>query len=132
MTAQELIKTYYERFNAKDVEGFLALLSDDVKHEISQGNCETGKEAFRAFLKRMNTSYDETIYDLVIMLNKEGNRAAAEMMLDGRYLVTDGNLPEAQGQTYKIAVGAFFELKNGKISRISNHYNMQDWLKQIS
>ena len=132
MTAKELIAEYYARFNARDLERFLALLTHDVVHDISQGGREIGKEAFRAFLERMNSCYEEKVYDLVIMVSDDGKHAAAEMMLDGRYLATDGTLPEATGQSYTLPVGAFFELEAGKVKRISNHYNMQDWLRQIS
>jgi steroid delta-isomerase-like uncharacterized protein len=130
--AETLLRVYYDRFNARDVEGFLQLLSDDVIHEISQGPTERGKEAFRAFLERMNRCYRERVYDLVIMLGPDGRRAAAEFMLEGEYLQTDGELPPARGQKYTLRVGAFFELEGGKITRVSNHYNLQDWMAQVS
>jgi steroid delta-isomerase-like uncharacterized protein len=128
----ELIKTYYDRFNTQDVEGFLALLTDNVIHEVSQGETQVGKEAFRTFLHHMNECYKERAYDLVIMASDDGSRASAEFMLDGTYLKQDGNLPPANGQTYTLLVGAFFEIRDGKVARISNHYNIKDWLRQIS
>jgi steroid delta-isomerase-like uncharacterized protein len=132
MTTHHLIQTYYDRFNTKDIEGFLALLADDVIHEVSQGETQVGKEAFRKFMQHMNTCYDERAYDLAIMVNGNGDRAAAEFMLDGKYIATDGSLPAAKDQTYTIRVGAFFDIKDDKVARIANHYNMKDWLKQIS
>lgn len=130
--AETLLRVYYDRFNARDVEGFLQLLSDDVVHEISQGATERGKEAFRAFLEHMNRCYRERVYDLVVMVSTDGRRAAAEFMLEGEYLQTDGNLPPARGQRYTLRVGAFFEIKGGKITRVSNHYNLKDWIAQVS
>jgi steroid delta-isomerase-like uncharacterized protein len=129
---EELITTYYDRFNAQDVEGFLELLSDDVIHEVSQGDTQTGKETFRKFLHHMNNCYKEHVYDLAVMVNEDGSRAAAEFMLDGTYLKQDGILPPANGQTYTLRVGAFFEIREGKVARIANHYNIKDWLRQIS
>lgn len=129
---EELIRNYYDRFNAKDNGGFLALLTDDVVHEISQGATDNGKEAFRKFLKHMDECYNERAYDIAIMVSEDGSRAAAEFMLDGTYLKQDGTLPPANGQTYTLRVGAFFEVRDGKVSRIANHYNMKEWLKQIS
>jgi steroid delta-isomerase-like uncharacterized protein len=131
MSTNDLIQTYYDRFNAKDIEGFLALLTDDVIHEVSQGETQIGKDTFRKFMQHMNSSYDERAYDIAIMVNGNGDRAAAEFMLDGKYIATDGNLPAAKGQTYTIRVGAFFDIKDGKVTRIANHYNMKDWLTQI-
>jgi steroid delta-isomerase-like uncharacterized protein len=52
--------------------------------------------------------------------------------LKGTYLKTDEGLPPARGQQYTLRVGAFFELKDGRILRVSNHYNLQHWLRQIS
>src|ERR1700744_6170896 len=113
MNTQDLIRAYYDRFNAKDVEGFLALLTDDVAHDINQGGRETGKPAFRAFLERMNRSYDEQIVEIAVMVNGDGTRAAAEFVVLGKYLKTDEGLPPAGGQTYRLPAGAFFEVKDG-------------------
>lgn len=131
MDTETLIRTYYDRFNAKDTEGFLELLTEDVVHEISQGGSETSKESFRHFIKHMDHCYDERVYALAVMVSVDGSRAAAEFMLDGTYLNQDGNLPPAHGQKYTLRVGAFFEIRQGKVARISNHYNMKDWLKQV-
>ncbi len=128
---EALIRRYYERFNQQDVEGFMALLDDGVVHDISQGDRETGKPAFRRFLEHMNRTYREEIRDLAVMVDATGTRAAAEFTLLGTYLATDGDLPPAKGQRYTLNVGAFFKIRNGKVARISNHYNMKDWLRQV-
>ena len=128
---EKLIRTYYDRFNAKDMEGFLALLADDVAHDINQGGRETGKSAFRSFLERMNRCYDEEIVNLAVMTDEDGRRAAAEFTVLGRYIATDEGLPPAGGQTYRLPAGAFCEIRGGKVARISNYYNLQDWLRQV-
>ncbi len=128
---EKLIRAYYDRFNARDVEGFLALLSPDVVHEISQGGREKGRAAFRRFLLHMNECYRERVRNLAIMATRDGRRAAAEFDLTGTYLKTDGTLPKARGQRYRLRVGAFFVVKRGRIARVSNHYNMADWLRQV-
>ena len=129
--AVSLIQRYYQIFNTGDREAFLALLSDDVVHDINQGGSEHGPEVFRAFLQRMDRSYREQVEDLVAMANEDGTRGAAEFYIRGQYLVTDEGLPPATGQTYHLRVGAFFDLKEGKVARITNHYNLQDWIAQV-
>ncbi len=126
-----LIKDYYTAFNAGDVEGFLELLDENVLHDINQGAREKGKKAFAAFLERMNRSYEEQIVDLMILTNDDGSRAACEFTVLGKYLKTDEGLPKASGQPYRLAAGAFFVVRDGKIARISNYYNLEDWLKQV-
>ena len=127
----KLIHDYYAAFNSGDREALLAMLSDDVVHEINEGGVETGKEAFRAFLARMDHCYRETVGDLVVMSGPDGSRAAAEFHIRGEYLATDEGLPEAAGQTYRLRVGAFFEIRDGRISRVTNYYNLRRWLELV-
>ncbi len=127
-----LIQNYYAAFNAGDMDTFLGLLTDDVVHDINQGSREVGKEAFRAFMGRMNQNYKEQLVDMVIMATEDGTRAAAEFVVLGEYLVTDEGLPEAKGQKYRLPAGAFFDIKDGKVARITNYYNLEDWIAQVS
>lgn len=126
-----LIRHYYDTFNSGDREALLALLDEEVIHEINEGGVETGKEAFRAFLARMDRSYQETVENLTVFTSDDPSRAAAEFFIRGEYLATDEGLPEAAGQTYLLRVGAFFEVKDGRILRVTNHYNLRAWLEMV-
>ena len=131
-SAIDLIRAYYDAFNRQDVEAFLSLLSDDVVHDLNQGGREIGKERFRHFIERMNRSYREEIRDLAVMTTADGRRGAAEFIVHGTYLQTDPGLPEAHGQQYQLAAGAYFELRDGKVARITNYYNLADWVAQVT
>ncbi|HSX89875.1 MAG TPA: nuclear transport factor 2 family protein [Pseudomonas sp.] len=131
MTATELVQAYYAAFNASDMPAFLALLSDDVVHDINQGERQVGKATFAAFMDKMNRCYRERLADIVVMQNESGSRAAAEFVVHGQYLADDEGLPPANGQTYVLPAGAFFEIKDGKVARISNYYNLNDWVAQV-
>jgi steroid delta-isomerase-like uncharacterized protein len=128
----QLLQKYYEAFNAQDMDTFLSLLTDDVIHDINQGDREIGKDTFSAFMDRMNKNYKETIVDIVVMSNEAGDRAAVEFTVLGEYLATDEGLPEANGQTYKLPAGAFFDIRDGKVARVTNYYNLEDWIAQVS
>lgn len=127
----DLLGAYYAAFNRQDAEGMLALLSEDVMHEPSQSSPRRGKAAFAEFLAHMNRCYRETVIDPVILASADGARGAAEFMLEGEYLATDEGLPAAKGQRYRLRVGAFFEIADGRIGRVSNHYNLADWTLQV-
>ncbi|MFT8675793.1 MAG: ketosteroid isomerase-related protein [Acetobacter sp.] len=130
--ACDLVARYYALFNAGDREGFLALLTDDVAHDINQGGREIGRDAFRLFLQRMDRCYSEQLKDIVVMADASGTRAAAEFIVHGTYLSTDDGLPDANGQTYVLPAGAFFEIRDGRVARITNYYNLEDWMKQVA
>ncbi len=127
----DLIRRYYAAFNAGDMDTFLSLLTEDVIHDINQGARETGKAAFVAFMERMNRHYREKLEDITVMAAENGTRAAAEFTVLGAYLSTDEGLPPARGQTYRLAAGAFFEIRDGKVARVTNYYNLQDWIEQV-
>ncbi len=127
-----LIEQYYAAFNNADMETFLNLLTDDVIHDINQGKREIGKDAFKQFMACMNYNYKEQLVDMVIMSTPDGSRAAAEFVVLGQYLKSDEGLPEAKGQEYKLPAGAFFDIRDNKVARITNYYNLQDWIDQVS
>lgn len=131
----ELIRAYYDAFNRGDADGMLALLADDVAHDINQGGRETGREAFARFLAHMDRCYVERVSDLVVMTDGDAGdangRAAAEFVVHGTYRASDEGLPEARGQTYVLPAGAFFEVRDGRIARVTMHYNLGDWVRQV-
>ncbi|GGJ50347.1 ketosteroid isomerase-related protein [Deinococcus roseus] len=127
-----LIEQYYAAFNAQDWDVFFALVHGDVVHDLNQRPRESGLDSFRGFMGRMNRSYREQLRDIVVMYSADGSRAAAEYIVDGTYLAADEGLPAATGQTYSLAGGAFFEISEDKIHRITNYYNLTDWIHQVS
>jgi steroid delta-isomerase-like uncharacterized protein len=126
-----LVRRYYDAFNRADWPGMLDCLAEDVAHDANQGGRSTGKPAFSRFLAHMERCYREELRDVVVMASADGSRAAAEFVVHGRYLATDEGLPEAKGQTYALPAGAFLEVKQGRIARVTTYYNLQDWLRQV-
>ena len=81
--------------------------------------------------QRMARCYREQLRDVVVLASPDGLRAAAEYVVHGEYLQADEGLPTAHGQQYALPGGAFFEVRDGLIARVSNYYNLQDWLAQV-
>lgn len=134
--AVSLVHDYYAAFNRGDWAGMTALLADDVAHDLNQGPREAGRAAFDAFLARMARSYRERLDGITVMADDGGLRAAAEYVVHGEYLADDAGLPPARGQRYVLPGGAFFALRaeaDGglRIARVSNYYNLEDWLAQV-
>lgn len=127
-----LIKRYYDAFNRDDHDTMLACLADDVVHDVNQGIRRHGKEQFRAFNARMAHCYAERLEGIVIMTNERGTRASAEFNVLGTYKNTDDGLPPANGQKYALPAGTFFEIRDGRIARVTTYYNLTDWLVQVT
>ena len=126
-----LIEAYFAAFNAHDTNHLLSLLDEDVVHDINQGDREIGREKFSWFLGDQSRHYREQWDDVVIMVSEGGNRAAAEFTVRGTYLATADGMPPAHDQTYSIAAGIFFEVDDGRISRVTAYCNQAEWIQQI-
>lgn len=131
-TSLDLVKQYYASFNARNWEGMLSCLDADVQHDVNQGDTHHGLEHYRNFLRHMEECYEEALTDLVYMSDDTGARIACEFTVHGLYKKTDGDLPPATGQRYVLPVGAFLEVRAGKIRRVTTYYNLPLWLKLIS
>ncbi len=132
MTAKDTIAAYFAAFNAGDTDAMLACLTDDIAHHVNEGNIRTGKPAFAEFCAHMTRCYRETLTDMQVFANDDGTRGAAEYIVNGTYLATDAGLPPATGQTYRLPAGSFFDLKDGRICRVTTYYNLADWVAQVS
>lgn len=130
--AEATLAAYYAAFNAGDTAGMLATLHDEFAHHVNEGATRLGKAAFAEFCAHMSATYRENLQDMVIMANAAGTRGAAEFVVHGQYLKTDPGLPEAHGQRYVLPAGGFFTLKDGKITRVTTYYNLNDWIRQVS
>ena len=74
--SDRVLSDYYAAFNRGDSAAMLALLTDDVVHEPSQGAVRNGKAAFAEFLDHMNRCYSETVIEPVFLTSADGTRAA--------------------------------------------------------
>ncbi|GGE32860.1 hypothetical protein GCM10011360_20900 [Primorskyibacter flagellatus] len=127
-----IIQTYFDAFNAGDTNAMMDCLTADVAHHVNEGKIRTGKALFAEFNAHMSRCYRETLTDMVVFVNLDETRAAAEFIVNGTYLATDEGLPEAKGQTYRLPAGSFFTLRDGRIARVTTYYNLADWIAQVS
>ncbi len=132
MTAIEIAQHYYRCFNNKDWAGMLALLSADIRHDVNQGETRVGVDLYRSFLAHMDDCYDERLDDLVFFTEPSGRRVACEFTVHGVYKKTDGDLTPARGQRYTLPAGAFLEVADGKITRVTTYYNLPLWINLVS
>ncbi|MEN2495038.1 MAG: hypothetical protein TECD_00951 [Hyphomicrobiaceae bacterium hypho_1] len=127
-----VVRAYYVAYNCGDIDAMVAMVSDDIVHDVNQGERRKGKDRFHAFCARMAHHYHDKFKDVVIMATSDGTRAAAEFNVSGTYLQTEKGLPVATGQKYVLPAGAFFSLKGKRITRISSYYNLTEWIIQVS
>lgn len=126
-----LILRFYAAYNRRDVDAMLDCVSEDVVHDVNQGQRESGKAALRAYFERILRCYHEELRDIVVLSIDDGTRAAAEFVQHGVYQDTEPGLPPALGQRYVLPGGGFFSVHLGKIARVAHHYNLHERATQI-
>jgi steroid delta-isomerase-like uncharacterized protein len=129
--AKALLRRYFDAFNSGKPQQMLDCLADNVEHDVNQGGRRSGKAKFSEFLAHMDRCYSEQLKDIVIMSSDDGTRGAAEYVVHGTYKADDEGLPPARGQTYVLPAGSFFQVTNGKISRVTTYYNLKNWIEQV-
>src|SRR5262249_28104566 len=127
-----LIRDYYAAFNRGDTDAMLGFMTDDVIHDVNQGERRQGKEKFRAFNARLTHNYKEELKDIVVMVSKDATRASTEFNVAGVYKKPEEALPDAAGQKYVLPAGTFFAIRDGKIARVTTYYNLTDWIAQVA
>lgn len=132
MTDLQTVKAYYDAFNARNWDEMLSLVDENIKHEPNQGTPRIGKKLFTEFMQHMDTSYSETLKDIVLFSSETAGRIAAEFVVHGTYKKAEEGLPPAHGQAYVLPAAAFLEVNDGKISRVTTYYNLELWIELVS
>ncbi|WP_295806040.1 nuclear transport factor 2 family protein [uncultured Nitratireductor sp.] len=129
---RRLVQSYLDALNANDHDAALALVSEDVAHDPFDGEREIGREKLRWRLGLEARHFDERFADIAVMSASGGVRAAAEFTVRGTYRKSADGLPEANGQSYVLPGGMFFEVDGNEITRISEQRNPVQWRAALS
>ncbi len=129
--AYQLVQKFYDFFNAEDFEAYRNILAEDFSHQVNFEELDAGVNPFIEFLQDNQKHYKEKIENPLIMVSEDGRHASAKCVVTGEYVLTDESGIQAQGQTYRLDVIHFFEIKDEKVSRGCGWYDQSDWEKQV-
>jgi hypothetical protein len=117
----ELLKRMYDGFNARDIEGVLAALTDDVTWANGMdGGHVHGREAVRAYWTRQWAVVSPHVEPVGFHRTTDGTIVA-----EVRQTVHDLEGKPLEGQTHGLrdkTVGHVFRLREGKVAR----FDIQD------
>jgi hypothetical protein len=117
----ELLKRIYERFNARDIDGVLVALADDVAWANGMdGGHVYGREALREYRTRQWTMVSPHVEPVSFRRTADG-----AIIAEVRQSVRDLEGKPLQGQTHGLrdkTVGHVFRFQEGKVAR----FDIQD------
>jgi steroid delta-isomerase-like uncharacterized protein len=124
----------YERFNARDMEGCLALLSDDfVLEDVAAGLTFNGPEGFREWVEPFLRAMPDSSTEVTSVVDA-GEWVATEHTGRGTHtgpLATPGGEIPATGRSVEIRFGEFFRLRDGKIAMLRAYYDTAGIMRQL-
>lgn len=129
---RDLVSRYLGARSERSIAGVTALLSEDVAYDPAGGERGIGREAVEAALVRHFRLFREALSDTVILVSEDGHRAAAEFTVRGTYQESAEGLPPADGQSFSVPGAAFFEVDEGRISRVTEYINQTHLVRQIA
>ncbi|WEX11282.1 nuclear transport factor 2 family protein [Chelativorans sp. AA-79] len=110
----------FTAFNAGDMEGTIACLSEDVAVDVPGQAREIGREKARWRLAALARHFRAEAADIAVMTAPGGFRAAAEFTLSGTYLAALPGFPPASGQSFRLPAGLFLDIDDeALISRVT-------------
>ena len=117
----ELLRSIYDRFNARDMDGVLAVLADDVAWANGMdGGHVHGREAVRAYWTRQWSMVSPHVEPVGFHRTADG-----AIIAEVRQSVRDLEGRPLQGQAHGLTdrtVGHVFRLRAGKVAR----FDIQD------
>ena len=120
----KIVERLYERFNARDIDGVLAWLTDDVAWANGMdGGHENGQEAVRAYWTRQWSVVSPHVEPVGFHRSADG-AIVAEVIQTIRDLA--GN--PLEGQTHGLrdkTVGHVFRMRDGKVARFDISEDVQ-------
>jgi steroid delta-isomerase-like uncharacterized protein len=127
----KMLKDENAAWNVHDVHKIATFYTDDcIKEDLAVGAATRGKEEMKALIRGAFTAMPNLKIELQ-MLFSSGGCAASEWVMSGTYSVNYPGMPSATGKDFKIKGASIMELRNGKISRISDYWNYASFLQQV-
>lgn len=127
---ESIIKDSFSAANSHDIDRFVSLFTDDCIYEdVAAGKVNRGKEELKAFFQAMLVWSPDFKLELKSVFCT-GDWGASEWVLTGTHA---GDLPglPATGKSFSIRGVSINQMRNGKVSRQSDYWNMMSFLQQV-
>ena len=128
---EEILRGENAAWNAHDVERIAAFYTDDCfKEDIAVGKATRGKEEMKTLIGGAFRAIPDMKIELVTLFYR-GGWAATEWTMSGSYSSDYPGFPLAGGRRFSVRGASIMELRDGKISRISDYWNFTSFLQQV-
>ena len=143
--AQVLLRQAYSAFNRRDIDGALALMSDDVNWpRASEGGRAVGKEEIRAYWSRQWKEFDPTVEPMEMIEREVGKTDVrvhqlvkslqGEVLADGEvwhtFTIANGLIERMDLEEHEAVEGSFFSIFATRMTGVSMRLALRTWIRK--
>ena len=128
---EKMMSDYLTAWNTHDVEKLLSFFTDDCVYNCTpMGKVSRGKQELKDFISNTFTEFPDFKLEMKSAFNA-GDRGAGEWVMSGTF--AHSNMPgvTATGKKFSIPGATINKFSGGKISRVTNYWNLAAFLQQV-
>jgi steroid delta-isomerase-like uncharacterized protein len=127
---ERIIQDYYASWSSHDVEKVASFFVDDLVYEdVPMRAAQHGKDEFRASWSAFFDACPDFNIQMKALVTS-GDQAASEWVMTGKLTKDLPGLP-ATGKGFSIRGASIFELRDDKISRNRDYWDLMALLQQV-
>jgi len=131
VNVEELLKEENAAWNSHDVDKIATFYTDDcIKEDVAVGVRARGKEAMNAVNRGAFAAVPDMKIELGLIISS-GDKAATEWTMSGTYSSKQPGAPPVTGRPFSIKGATIMQLRDGRISRVSDYWDSALFLRQV-
>lgn len=127
---EKMLRDWVEAENSQDVDKFASFYTDDaVWEDVALGLVNRGKKEVKDYFKAMFVAFPDLKFEVESAF-VAGDWGGCEWLMTGTQTSDFSGIP-ATGKKFSVRGVSVIQLRNGKISRNSDYYNLATLLQQV-
>ena len=130
MSPEQVVRDFYAAYARRDIDEMMSHVSDGIVEDLSGVGLVTGAQQEREFLAGVIASFPDLVTELTGVLAC-GDVVAVEWRRAGTISGAPWTGLPASGKPFALRGGAFLEVSENKITRITGYYDTAEFARHI-
>jgi steroid delta-isomerase-like uncharacterized protein len=128
---KKMIDDYILAWNSHDINKIISFFTDDCIYEnLAHGKVYHGKKEVTASFNSIMADFPDLKFEVKSVF-VAGDWAGQEWVMSGTHAHSSNPAIKATGKTFSVRGATIYQLRDGKISRESDYYNLATIMQQL-
>ena len=130
MQSEKMFRDYITSWNTHDLEKIASFFTDDCVYDnLARGQTYRGKDQLKGWGKACFDAIPDFKLDVTSII-ASGDLLASEWVMTGTLTGSSPDLP-ATGKSFSVRGSTIIQLKDGKIQRNADYWDLATFLRQV-